>query len=210
MKTAEAERAARRWKKKNGSGATDTIQGVQYYQDIDESKLTAGTDGKKHNIKCFNCNRMGHYASECPEKQTGKGSVKMEETHLTEQTDEVGDEVDDEKEGVLMSYCYHLEEVKAHDDNDVLIDTGSTVSVFKNEKLLTKVHNVKQKMRALTNGGFQDSSRKGTFPGFFEVWVNTSSRLNILAWKDVRRNYRITADTAVANEITVHLSEGKR
>ena len=65
-------------------------------------------------------------------------------------------------------------------------------------------------MRALTNGGHQDSTEKGILPGFFPVWVNRKSRMNILAWKDVRRKFRITADTGVANEIVVHLSDEKK
>ena len=42
------------------------------------------------------------------------------------------------------------------------------------------------------------------------MWLNKNSRLNILAWKDVRKKFRITADTAKSNEITVHFSDGKK
>ena len=61
IKTAEAERAARRWRKKAEGAEGETIQGAHFYQDFDDSKLIPGTDGKKHNVKCYNCNRMGHY-----------------------------------------------------------------------------------------------------------------------------------------------------
>ena len=49
-------------------------------------------------------------------------------------------------------------------------------------------------MRAYTNGGHQDSVYKGYLPGFFEVWYNPQSMLNILSMKDVRKKYRITMD----------------
>ena len=52
--------------------------------------------------------------------------------------------------------------------------------------------------------------KKGILPGFFPVWLNEDSRIKILAWKDVREKFRITADTAKANEITVHLGGDKK
>jgi hypothetical protein len=41
--------------------------GVSFLQD---GSLIPGTDGETHhNIKCFNCNKKGHYASSCPEAE---------------------------------------------------------------------------------------------------------------------------------------------
>ena len=37
-----------------------------------------------------------------------------------------------------------------------------------------------------------------------EVWYNTNSMLNILAWLDVCKKFRINADTSVSNHITIH------
>ena len=76
--------------------------------------------------------------------------------------------------------------------------------------MLTDVKQTKQVTRALTNGGYQDLTKQGILPDFFPVWVNEESRLNILAWRDVRKRFRITADTACANEITVHLDGGRK
>ena len=73
--------------------------------------------------------------------------------------------------------------------------------------MLTDIKDTGTTMRALTNGGFQYSTEKGILPGFFPVWVNRESRMNILAWSDVRRKFRITADTEEGNHIVVHLSE---
>ena len=108
-----------------------------------------------------------------------------------------------------VSYCYHLEGTNGHDNATILIDTGSTVSVFKDEDMLVNIRNVIRVMKAITNGGHQDSKRKGILPGFFQVWVNPLLRMNVLSWKDVRKRYRIMADTAESNIITVHLTEQK-
>ena len=97
-----------------------------------------------------------------------------------------------------------------YEEDDILLDTGSTVSVFKNSKILTDIRKTGQTLRALTNGGHQDSNMKEILPGFFPVWFNEKSRLNILAWRDVRERFRIAADTDQANEITVHMDDNKK
>ena len=58
-------------------------------------------------------------------------------------------------------------------------------------------------------GGHQDSNKKGDFPGFFKVWFNPKSRANILFFKDARKRFRVTVDTAVDNAICVHLDDEK-
>ena len=55
-------------------------------------------------------------------------------------------------------------------------------------------------------GGGQYSRYIAELPGFFMVWYNPSSMINILAWSDVSRNFRITADTSIRRYIAVHLS----
>ena len=59
-----------------------------------------------------------------------------------------------------------------------------------------------------TNGGNMVYKEKGHLPGFFQVWYNEKSMLNILAWSDVRKHYRITADTDKENAISVHMRDG--
>ena len=86
---------------------------------------------------------------------------------------------------------------KKYSDNDILIDTGSTCSVFKNEHMLMNIVRSKYIMRAMTNGGHQDSHHVGLFPGFFEVYYNEKSLLYILSMRDVRKHFRVTMDTEV-------------
>ena len=42
----------------------------------------------------------------------------------------------------------------------------------------------------------------------FDVWYNPESMLNILAFSDVRKHFRVTMDTSVENKIRVHTKEG--
>ena len=65
--------------------------------------------------------------------------------------------------------------------------------------MLIGLRDVNRSLTGYTNGGNMVYKKKGYLPGFFEVWHNENSMLNILAWSDVRKRYRITADTDIEN-----------
>ena len=91
-------------------------------------------------------------------------------------------------------------------DTDILLDTGSTFSVFKNHQMVLNIRESRRTLKAYTNGGRQDSNRVADLPGFFTVWFNPNSMINILAFSDVCKKFRITTDTALGKFMTVHLS----
>ena len=124
-----------------------------------------------------------------------------------------GDEKSDSDDSLLVSF--QLMELGgkpinkgSYKDADILIDTGPTTFVFINPNMLINIRRSDKTLMAYSNGGFQDSNLKGTFPGMFDVWYNHESMLNILSFKDVRKHFRITIDTAVENCINVHLMDG--
>ena len=92
---------------------------------------------------------------------------------------------------------------------DILLDTGSTCSVFNNNKMLINIRGAKKRLVAKTNGGPQVSNMEGELPGFFTVWFNPDSMINILSFADVRRRFRITIDTEVESCFLVHTGKGK-
>ena len=94
-----------------------------------------------------------------------------------------------------------------YDRDAVLIDTGSTCSVFRNKNYLNNVRASSQTLHAFTNGGHQDSRLIGTLSRFYNVWYNPASMLNILAWRDVKRHFRITTDMAVDDTIYVPIND---
>ena len=48
-----------------------------------------------------------------------------------------------------------------------------------------------------------------TFPGFFDVWYNTNSMLNILSFAEVRKQFRITIYTEKSATMKIHIGNGK-
>ena len=94
--------------------------------------------------------------------------------------------------------------------NAILIDSGSTRSVFKSKSLLQNVRKNNATLRAYTNAGYQDSTLVGDLPGFFHFWRNDQSMLNILALCDVRTHFRVTMDSDTEAAFIVHASEDKK
>lgn len=205
------------------------ITGMQFAQN---SAPVAGTDGRMvAHITCFKCYKKGHYSDFCPEVTTGVQQSNIEATDTTttatniEGTEVVTgvtqhinateiEETGSDDDSVIISFqCHQANSISknlaACDDNSILIDTGSTCSVFKNDKMLMNIRKSPKTLRAFTNGGHQDSTQVADLPGFFQVWYNRNSMVNILTWADVRKHFRITADTAEENAIHVHVDDGK-
>ena len=68
----------------------------------------------------------------------------------------------DDDDSLVVSFQSAFQFVQAnegvYDDTDLLIDTGSTVSVIRCEKMLVNVTDNEKTLRAYTNGGHQDST----------------------------------------------------
>ena len=111
-----------------------------------------------------------------------------------------GEESDNSNKLLIMPFQFMCVNEKfsrsgGYHGTDILIDTGSTMSIFNNPKMLLNIRKSKKTMRAYSNGGHQDSNQVGNFPGLFTVWYNKNSMLNILSFRDVRKIFRITMDT---------------
>ena len=89
-------------------------------------------------------------------------------------------------------------------DTWILLDSQSTVSVFKNSRYLSNIRASDLTLRVHTNGGTQLSTHIGTVANFGDVWYNKNSLANILSMAAVRKVCRITMDTLVAAAIHVY------
>jgi hypothetical protein len=137
----------------------DETSGLSFLQN---GSPVPGTDGEIHNdIKCYNCNKQGHYASSCPD--TAAAGVQM--LQLGESTH--NDPDDDAYESAftflnLESNAYTFAQASNLIPSSlILLDSQSTVSVFKNHTLLTNIRPSPRPLRMHTNGGTQLSTQMG-------------------------------------------------
>ena len=115
---------------------------------------------------------------------------------------------DSTSSSIEFAYGFTQRDLAKQDTKSILLDTGSNCSVFNNPALLQNIRNSDTVLRAFTNGGFQDSFEVEYFPGFFDVWYNRHSMVNILSFAEVSARYRVTLDTADRNAFHVHMDDG--
>lgn len=174
-----------------------------------------GTDGITHpGVTCFKCDKKGHYAPECPDSETDDTVVPdTDVVQLLQVHDE--EDLGPSEFTFIQSNTTTTFDDDAHarlsmiPDTWVLLDSQSTVSVFKNPKFLT---DIKEKdgdhLKVYTNGGSQVSKMVGTIKEYGEVWFNTESLANILSLAQVRLRCRVTMDTSVEASMNVHRKDG--
>ena len=180
--------------------------------------MVAGINGKINlKIKCFECNKNGHYAGPCPTRNqdNSKGEQHAQDTTTNDDSTIISEnnhieggeqhiqimEVLYDEDSVIINDNNNFEELAAnfmfyqeekihninnkdrnYSSSDILLDSGSFCSVFSNDERLENIKDIDTTLRCYTNGGHQDSHKKGYFPGLFYVWYNPMSMLNILSF----------------------------
>ena len=128
--------------------------------------LIPGNDGQTHNVRCFNCNKWGHYASICtePQRRTGFSSLIY------------GSILTQERTRTTIPHDW------------VLLDSCSTDCVFKNPNLVSSITKCtpQEELEMYTNGGSLVYRHMGQFNFLpLSVYFNDQSIANILSLKQV-------------------------
>ncbi len=113
----------------------------------------------------------------------------------------------------LTQHAYVLAQAARDSDHGVdpdwiLLNSQSTISVFKNADFLTNIRHSGRVLRAFTNRGHQDSIMVGDFPNLGEMWFSWASIANILSLAEVRKVCRVTMDTTDEPALFVHRLDG--
>ena len=91
----------------------------------------------------------------------------------------------------------------------ILLDSQSTIDVFSNADLLTKIHRVDTTLRIRCNAGMKTTDYRGYLSGYGWVWYYPQGIANILSLSRVKERYRVTYDSALDNCFHVHKENGK-
>jgi Zinc knuckle len=167
----------------------------------------AQTSPPLEEVKCYNCNTMGHYASSCPAPARKGGETTTTSVQLLQNTE------NDKSDEDSRQFCFHLDDGSPEISRSwILLDSESTVSIFNNRKLIKNIRNCgnEQGLRIYSNGGHQDTHLVGDLPGFGQVWFNESLMANFLSLAEVLKICRVAMDTSKAAEIVIYKHNGTK
>jgi hypothetical protein len=139
-----------------------------------DGKMTAPPDITT--VKCYCCQKMGHYAIECPST-----TPKMEGATMLMLEEEVGEEYTDYNS--TGEFSFHLRGSKYVNPNWILLDSQSTSDIFCN---LNNICRAGKSIKVHCNTGSSIITQKGTLKNYAEVWYNAKGIANILSLAKVK------------------------
>ena len=86
----------------------------------------------------------------------------------------------------------------------MLLDSQSTIDIFCNEDLLTKIHWKENGIALYTNAGNINVNRQGYLEGYGWVWFDNRAITNILCMNNVKKRFKITYNSEQDDIFHVH------
>jgi hypothetical protein len=92
--------------------------------------------------------------------------------------------------------------------NSILLDNGSTLSLFGNPNMVTNTRESKTTLELATNAGTKTTKQVADVPGFGTVWFDETDIANIFGLLDLKKKHRITFDSEKDDAFIVHMDKG--
>jgi hypothetical protein len=173
----------------------------------------AGEKGNKvfPDIKCYNCNKMGHYAGDCREEKKKEKTKNAEASGTTlllnaNDFDDGPSAFSFHQGSELMGDCYS--QSRKLPRSWILLDNQSTVDVFMNKDLLDNIRTVATTMNIRCNAGNSRTNLQGDLRGYGTVWYNPEGIANILSLSNVKKKNRVTYDSESNGKFIVIKPDG--
>jgi hypothetical protein len=163
-------------------------------------------------IKCFACNRMGHYANKCPNKKALEEEDEDEaEVHGTWHEEQEAAMYmttvswADEEETVCRDCPKAVHATEGLLLTEVLLDNQANINIV-HPMLLEDIRPSPRKIKVNGVGGKQlIVDKMGMLPGFFRVYTSEETKANVLCFSDVEDMYEISYEHRKA--FVVHMGE---
>ena len=86
----------------------------------------------------------------------------------------------------------------------ILLDSGSTIDLIKDKRLLKNIQKATKLCKIKTNGGLLSTDMVGTLDGFGQVWYHPAAVTNILSLSSIKNKFRVTFDSEDGDCFVVH------
>ena len=143
-----------------------------------KSKPKAETAMVAEGAKCWHCGKTGHTMFQCDLFIAHRARVTGETSHLSMEAP------DEAAEGFMYPALSQTSGLSA---TDVILDTGSSASLFYNENLLDNIVTEDTPITFNGVGGRIQATRTGTFGGYGRVWLAEEAPANLLSVSAIQR-----------------------
>ena len=90
----------------------------------------------------------------------------------------------------------------------IILDNGSSLSLFANPKLVQNVRQSETKLLLATNAGVKENNKKAHVPEFGDAWFDQDAIANVFGFADVKKKHRITHNSDKEDAFLVHTDNG--
>jgi hypothetical protein len=91
-------------------------------------------------------------------------------------------------------------------EDSILLDNGSTLSLFDNQKMVTNIRESKTALELATNAGTRTSKKIADVPGYGTVWYDKTAIANIFGLSELKKKHRVTYDSEKEDAFIVHMN----
>jgi len=191
-------------KKSTPKGETKNNTGKQQETGKTEGKVESERKPRTNRIECFICGN-DHYATDCPHR---KKLIESNKVKTNDEEKEAAVNAVWEANAFVMIHTYQINAVgfSGFRSTEVLLDNQADVSIIWPE-LLRQVQPSSEVVWVNGVGGVQlELQEMGYLDNFFQVYMSTQTRVNVLSFLDVEELYPITYEPFVG--FTIHTPKG--
>jgi hypothetical protein len=185
------------------------------------------------NAQCYCCGKKGHYANKCPEKgkkPNDQWAVKKAMMHAQSESEKESENKEEDdgasqssrksnKSGTKIGWSslimrkdslhnYGKQWASGTKGNSILLDNGSTLSLFGNPNMVADIRESKTTLELATNAGTKTTKQVAEVPGFGTVWYDKTAIANTFGLSDLKMKHRITFDSEKEDAFIVHVDKG--
>ena len=95
----------------------------------------------------------------------------------------------------------------AQQDDVIILDTGLSIGIVKDKKLMDKIKPSKSMLELATNAGRKRIMEEAEVPGYGTVWFDEDMLANIFSFAELKDKHRIMYDLSQEDAFLIHMED---